>query len=60
MAECKLVNVFGGVATEQTQEENVELMRELLVQIKILNIHMQTLSDQKVLVEDVYEGEYDR
>lgn len=58
--QCRLVNMFGDIALEDTQKDQIEVMRELLVQIRILNIHMQKLSDERVLVEDVIQGEYDR
>lgn len=55
--DCYLVNMFGKVATEETQVSQDQLLRELVIQLRILNIHMQKLSDEKVLREDVKEIE---
>lgn len=54
MAEqCGLINLFGETATEETQLDQLLLLKDLLIQIKILNVHMAKLSDERVTVEDV-------
>lgn len=55
--DCYLVNMFGKVASETTQLNQEELMRELVIQLRILNTHMQSLTDEKILREDVKEIE---
>lgn len=50
---CGLVNLFGETATEETQLDQLVLLKDLLIQIKILNVHMAKLSDEKVSIEDV-------
>lgn len=52
-ATCRLVNMFGDIALEATQLDQADLLRELLIQIKILNVHMQKLSDENVRIDDV-------
>lgn len=54
MAEqCGLINLFGETATEETQLDQLSLLKDLLIQIKILNVHMAKLSDERITVEDV-------
>ena len=51
--QCGLINLFGETATEETQLDQLSLLKDLLIQIKILNIHMSKLSDERVTVEDI-------
>lgn len=51
--QCGLINLFGETATEGTQLDQLLLLKDLLIQIKILNVHMAKLSDENVTVEDV-------
>ena len=51
--QCGLINLFGETATEETQLDQLLLLKDLLIQIKILNVHMAKLSDERVTVEDV-------
>lgn len=57
-----LCNVFGELALEGTQEEirdilmeqQYVLLGEILKELRIMNIHLAHLSDQKVSEEDLY------
>jgi hypothetical protein len=58
MSDCRLVNAYGEVANEETQLNQLYLLKDLLIQIKILNEHMAKLSDERISPEDVVaEGE---
>jgi len=50
-----LVNAFGKITLEETQTDNRELLEEILLQLRIMNIHLQHLTDQIVRREDVGE-----
>jgi len=50
-----LVNAFGKITLEETQTDNRELLEEILLQLRIMNIHLQHLTDQTVRREDVGE-----
>lgn len=56
---CNLVSPFGNLASEDTQLTQADLLRDLIIQIKILNIHLAKLSDERVLEEDVLNGDYE-
>lgn len=50
-----LVNAFGAITLEETQEDNRELLEEILLQLKIMNVHLQHLTDQVIRDEDIGE-----
>lgn len=54
-----LVNMFGKTALEETQKDiellHGELLRDILIELKKLNVHMAHLSDQNVTDQDVEE-----
>lgn len=55
-----LRNLFGEVALEGTQLEAAltqeDLLIDILRQIKIMNMHLAHLSDQRISMEDIEEG----
>lgn len=54
-----LVNMFGKTALEETQKDiellHGELLRDILIELKKLNVHMAHLSDQNVTDQDIEE-----
>ena len=50
-----LRNLFGEIALEETQKDTGELLLEVLTELKIMNVHLQHLSDQRVTKADVEE-----
>ena len=50
-----LVNAFGKITLEETQTDNRELLEEILLQLKIMNVHLQYLTDERVRREDIGE-----
>lgn len=55
-----LRNLFGEVALEETQKEvgltQEDLLIDILRQLKIMNLHLAHLSDQRITVDDIEEG----
>jgi hypothetical protein len=45
----------GKITLEETQTDNRELLEEILIQLKMMNIHLQHLTDQNIRREDVGE-----
>jgi len=55
MSQGNLVNAFGKITLEETQTDNRELLEGILHQLKIMNVHLQYLTDQVVRDEDIGE-----
>jgi len=55
-----LRNLFGEVATEETLQEvaftQEDLLIDILRQLKIMNVHLAHLSDQRIKIEDIEDG----
>lgn len=55
-----LRNAFGDIALESTQRENgqdaQDLLLDILRQLKIMNMHLAHLSDQRIKIEDIEDG----
>lgn len=55
-----LRNLFGEVATEETLQEarftQEDLLIDILRQLKVMNMHLAHLSDQRIKIEDIEEG----
>lgn len=55
-----LRNLFGEVALEETQKEAAftqeDLLIDILRQLKIMNLHLAHLSDQRIQIEDIEDG----
>lgn len=55
-----LRNLFGEVALEETQKDigftQEDLLIDILRQLKIMNMHLAHLSDQRIKIEDIEDG----
>lgn len=55
-----LRNLFGDIALEATQKETGQDQQDLLIdilrQLKIMNVHLAHISDQRVQIEDIEDG----
>ena len=55
-----LRNLFGEVATEETLQEmgftQEDLLIDILRQLKVMNMHLAHLSDQRIKIEDIEDG----
>lgn len=55
-----LRNLFGEVATEETLQElnftQEDLLIDILRQLKVMNMHLAHLSDQRIQIEDIEDG----
>jgi hypothetical protein len=55
-----LRNAFGDIALEETQKEigftQEDLLIDILRQLKIMNMHLAHISDQRIQIEDIEEG----
>ena len=55
-----LRNLFGDIALEETQklsgQDQQDLLIDILRQLKIMNMHLAHLSDQRVKIEDIEDG----
>jgi len=52
-----LVNAFGKINLEETQVDNRDLLLEILKQLKIMNIHLESITDQRILDHDISLGD---
>ena len=48
-----LRNLFGDISLEDTQVELREALQEIVIQLKIMNVHLEHISEQHVLRADV-------
>ena len=48
-----LVNAFGKITLEDTQIDNRELLIAILHELRIMNVHLQSITDERVRPEDV-------
>lgn len=48
-----LVNAFGKIALDETSRDTKELLEAILVELRMMNIHLYKLSDEEVTSEDV-------
>ena len=53
-----LVNLLGEIALEDTQLDSQQVLVEILVQLRMLNLHMTKLTDEKITRNDV-QGDLD-
>ena len=51
----KLINVFGEVALDETQRDSRELLEEILIELRIMNVHMEAITNERVRKTDVEE-----
>ena len=55
-----LRNAFGDIALEETQKEigftQEDLLIDILRQLKIMNMHLAHISDQRIKIEDIEDG----
>jgi len=55
-----LRNAFGDIALEETQKEigftQEDLLIDILRQLKIMNMHLAHISDQRIQIEDIEDG----
>mgnify|MGYP003674595610 FL=1 len=48
-----LVNAFGKISLDETARDTRELLEAILVELKIMNLHMSQLDDEEITAEDV-------
>lgn len=53
-----LVNLLGDLSLEDTQLDSQQLLIEILIQLRIANIHLAKLSDERISRNDV-QGDLD-
>lgn len=57
-----LRNLFGEIALEETQVTNrltqEEMLAQILIELRKLNLHMTHISDQRITNEDIGSEEY--
>ena len=53
-----LVNLLGEIALEDTQLDSQQVLVEILIQLRMLNLHMTKLTDEKITRNDV-QGDLD-
>ena len=53
-----LVNLLGDLSLEDTQLDSQQLLIEILIQLRIMNIHLSKLSDERISRNDV-QGDLD-
>ena len=53
-----LVNLLGEIALEDTQLDSQQVLVEILIQLRMLNLHMAKLTDEKITRNDV-QGDLD-
>ena len=53
-----LVNLLGEIALEDTQLDSQQVLVEILIQLRMLNLHMSKLTDEKITRNDV-QGDLD-
>ena len=53
-----LVNLLGEIALEDTQLDSQQVLVEILLQLRMLNLHMAKLTDEKITRNDV-QGDLD-
>lgn len=55
-----LRNAFGDIALEETQKEigftQEDLLIDILRQLKVMNMHLAHISDQRIKIEDIEDG----
>lgn len=58
-----LRNMFGDVALEETQKEiglvNGDVLKAILIELKIMNTHLEALSGESVRHHEIEDVEYD-
>lgn len=50
-----LRNLFGEIALESSQKDTQELLVEILTELKIMNLHLEHISDQRINRAEVEE-----
>lgn len=53
-----LVNILGELGLEETQLDTQQLLLEILLQLRVVNIHLSKLSDERVSRDDL-QGDLD-
>lgn len=48
-----LINAFGKITLEETQIDHRELLIAILHELRIMNVHLQSITDERVRPEDV-------
>lgn len=48
-----LVNAFGKIALDETSRDTVELLNAILVELRIMNIHLAMMTEDEVKVNDI-------
>lgn len=50
-----LVNAFGKISLVDTQADNRELLLAILAELRIMNVHLESITDERVRLEDIEE-----
>lgn len=53
-----LVNLLGEIALENTQLDSQQVLVEILLQLRMMNLHLSKLTDEKITRNDV-QGDLD-
>lgn len=53
-----LVNLLGEIALENTQLDSQQVLVEILLQLRMMNLHLSKLTDEKITSNDV-QGDLD-
>jgi hypothetical protein len=50
---ANLVNAFGKIALDETSRDTRELLEAIIVELRILNLHMAKMNDEEISSDDV-------
>ena len=50
---ANLVNAFGKIALDETSRDTEELLQAILVELRIMNLHLSQIDDEEISAEDV-------
>lgn len=48
-----LVNAFGKITLEDTQEQNRDLLLHILNELRIMNMHLSVITDNEITIHDL-------
>lgn len=48
-----LVNAFGKITLDETSRDTVELLNAILVELRIMNIHLAMMTEDEVKANDI-------
>lgn len=50
---ASLVNAFGKIGLDETNRDVVQLLEAIVVELRILNLHMSQIDDEEITADDV-------